>query len=563
MKKLGVLLVFLILITVVSAQNQTDDKARACLKEKVEDCEGLTLEEKVFSLLSLSDDSSIQSDCKIELKEEKEGESYGNIKDSSLALLALNHIGEDTEDLEDWILDKKKYPSELEGYLEIDSNKETSCEISYNGQESTITISESKIISGNPGSCLSNYNNYWLKINQDCLSKNFTVSCDQDFISTLLYKKKNSNVWHISSQVESASSGGETEHRVNSYCFGLEECDYESNLWAVFALSKSRDVSNYLPYLIALEESNEQYFPSSFLYLLTNSEDYLQKILNLQRLEGNWEISSKYYETALGLLSLSESGAESNAKSWLEKVQDNNGCWGSIRDTGFLLWAGWPTDAVSLGGNGKDYCEDFGYYCTSLGKCIDSDGEKLDNFICSSGLICCDKPPEEESCSDLGGQICPYDKQCSGSTVSASGTEECCLADCDPISTECEDEGYSCRDSCFEDEEETYYDCSSGQVCCKLKPEDNSYWWVWILALLIILTILGIIFRNKLRMLIFKFRKGKGGGKKTKKPPTGPSFKNMSPQNTHQPQKFPQKSGGSKTDKELQGVLKKLKDMSK
>jgi hypothetical protein len=486
----------------------------------------------------------------------KEGDSYGGIMESSLALLALDYTGDNTEYLEDWLLSKKKHPSELEWFLEIDSNKETTCNIGYNGDEATITINKDKKISGDPGNCLTFANsNYWLKIKKSCLSKNFTVSCDQDFISTLLYKKQNSNIWHISSQVESASSGGETNHKIESYCFGLDECDYEENLWAVFSLSKSRDISKFLPYLIALEEDNEEYFPSSFLYFLTNSDEYLQTILNSQRLNGNWEIRSKYYDTALGLLSLS--GDNDEAKQWLEEVQSNEGCWGGIRDTGFLLWAGWPTQPSKVNGGGGDYCEDFGYYCMSLGKCSDSEGEVLDNFICSSGLICCDSPPKEESCLDLGGRVCEYDKQCSGSTVTASDTDDCCLSECAAIETECEEQGYFCRDRCFEDEEETYYDCN-GQVCCKSKPDEKSYWWIWILAILIILAILGIIFRNKLRMLIFKFRKGKGGGK-PKKPPTGPSFRKMTPQNANRP---PQPKT-SKTDKELQGVLKKLKDMSK
>jgi len=586
MKKTGalilILLVSLVSSIIVSAQNDTltiEEKAISCLENKIEDkCSELALEEQVFSLLAVGK-------CKSELKEKsKDNECWPSpsceIKETALAILALDYEGDETGKAEKWLLNHNTTSSDLEWYLEIDSSGETKCTISANEASRTITINEDKTISGNPGNCFSlAYNNYWLRIENNCLKKDFTVSCDRDFISTLLYKESLSSVWHISSEIESASAGGVTEHKVDCYCFSTSsECDYEGSLWAALALQKTdNEISGFLPYLIALAEDseNEKFFPSAFLYILTNSEEYLQKIIALQEGNGYWDLGEKgkHYDTALALLSLPESEAEILAKTWLEETQDSGGCWNNnIRDTGFLLWTGWPREPTITPGISKDYCEDFNYYCTTKGECDRVQGSVLDNFYCPGLKICCDTPPLEKTCQEKEGVICPSGQVCDISVISASDTNECCLGNCKPELYECEQYNYFCRASCLDDEEETLLDCPSGKVCCKekIKPE-KSYWWIWLLVVLIILVILGIVFKDNLRIWIFKLKGRFGKGPTMKgRPPFPPTaapggLRRMIPITAPRPAptKIARPKGKTKTEKELEETLKKLKEIGK
>ena len=582
MKKAGVLLIVLILfLTIVSAQNATqtiDEKAFSCLKNEVEDkCDKLTLEQQIFSLLALSDNSGIQQECKSAiLDKQKTDNSFGSIKDTALAVIALNYIGTNTDDETNYLLSKKKTAS-LEWYLEIESNSETKCKV----DSSSITIRDDKKISGNPGTCFSlAYSNYWLRISDSCLNQNLTVSCDQNFISTLIYKKTGSNTWHVTSDIQSASAGGKTEHQVKSSCFSSGAgCNYEDSLWSTLAISRTgNSVSEFLPYLITYSEDNKNLFPETFLYMLTSSGEYLSQIASSQS-NGKWKKGTdEYYDTALALLSLSGSEPSSTAIQWLETNQGNDGCWnnGNIRDTGFLLWAAYPKTPATLGGVSRDNCEDFDYYCVSTGECQEAKGQVLDNFYCPGLKICCDTPALQKTCSDLGGVICSSGQVCSsGTTTKDSEGKDCCLTSCRDEKPECElYSNQTCKSSCSENEEKVLYDCFSG-FCCKKKPEEEkSLLWIFILIIAIILIALGIVFRKKLRIFLFKI---KGGFKKGTVSRTRPAFPPVGPPQLRKmfPTRMPRQplglrrpvgrpgKPGTKTDKELEETMKKLKEMSK
>ena len=92
---------------------------------------------------------------------------------------------------------------------------------------------------------------------------------------------------------------------------------------------------------------------------------------------------------------------------------------------------------------------------------------------------------------------------------------------------------------------------------------------------MIILAVLGILFREKLRMLFFRFS---GKGKTGPAPPqTRPPFPPMPPSRIMQPRMIMRPSvqpsapsprpisrpASSQTDKELEDTFKKLKEMSK
>jgi len=595
-----VLLIFsLLLISLVAAQNETGiDKAYSCLKNKVSDrgCEDLTVEEQAFSLLALAYDSSSHADCKSALLDEmRDDDSWeGKLKQTALAVLALNYVNYNTEDSEDWLLTQKKVPSELDWFLEIDSTEATECKISYEGTDRTIKIGEDKKINRAAGSCLSlSEGSYWLKIKSTCYETNFTISCDKDFVTTLIYTKKSGSTYYVSSTTNSAPAEGETEERVNAFCLKQgSSCDYEGTLWGALALSVTgHDKSEFLPYLIALAEDNEQYLPSAFLYKLTGYDEYFSTLVELQKSSKYWQARSqnnKLYDTALALLALqSVSGEQAdNAKQWLLDIQPSEGCWGnSIRDTAFILHAGWPKPPTSAGGEPTvTYCEDYSYFCTSPGSCLSSD--TLGNYHCASSLeVCCRTEPVDQTCSDKNGIVCQSGQQCTGSTVTSSDTSSCCLGSCLDSSDETEcasySSDYSCKVSCGDDEESLSYTCDFGDVCCAPKSSPNRS-WIWIiilLILLIILVVLAIIFRDQLKIWFFKiknkFQKGPASPQTRPSsgfPPSPPSgIPRMMPRRIFPPQRRPmprrpmrappQKS--SAKDRELDETLRKLREMSK
>ena len=534
-KRVYVVLVILIILSILPiaiAQEEEIsevEKAYACLEDELGDNCGNTQSTKqnAFNLLATSYNSGLQSDCKSSLLEKRSDNCWGetdtgtcNIKSTGLATFALEHVGEDVEDYTNWLLSKRKTNTGLTWFLEVDADNETICTI--NGRE--ITIKENKKISGTPPTGLSiGYYGYWFEI-QD-IEKNYTISCDKAFITALVFKKPGSNVFYVSSDTQSTSEHDSITEKVESYCLSSSNtCDYEGTLWAALAFTKTEEeIYPYIPYLISMSDAteNKQFIPSAFLYLLTNSDDYYSELISLQKSNGYWDVSKdKFYDTAFALLALHDLTIDEveRAKRYLFSVQKESGCWQS--NTAFLLHAGWPKRATVTGGGSSSiqYCDDFNYFCTSPGDCLE--GEVLYNFDCdSSARVCCESEPEIQECLKKGGATCDaLTEECIGEEVIASDTNKCCLGNCIEIDdeNECIDSGYYCKDACSDSQEkkEGLSDaCDAenfGDVCCANKPEEKSNLWLIIILLiiLIILVILAIIFRNQIKVWIFKRKSG-------------------------------------------------------
>jgi len=578
-KKVLLIFLFVLILSMffVTAQNKTDvDKeAYDCLEDKVQgNCDSLSFEEQIFSLLAIGeckdevlDDSNYMSDTKL----------------TAQAIWALDNAGINTDDADEWLLSQNMTPDDMDWLLQIESTDATTCSITYGGAiYSGINIGEDKRITGLVGSCLNFYNNnLWLRITPTCYNEEFQVSCQNSFLTTLLYKKTDSNTLYVSSDTHSASSGGTTTEKVSSSCFTQgSSCNYEASLWAAMVMDlKGYDVSSYLPYLITMadETENIKYLPEAFLYSLTNN--FRNELLTKQIGDQWWLVSGdKYYDTALALLPFQGETItqKTNTINWLSEVQKDDGCWDTnTRNIAFILYSLWPR-RVSLGDVGDD-CEDSGHYCMSRLSCSDSGGEVLESFDCFGTSVCCSREKVLDTCSEQGGEICDSDEKCSVSTVEALDTDECCVGSCRPPTekTECQLYGDgNCRTSCYSNEEESEYNCPSGSICCVEKTAKASYWWIWVLIVLIILTILGIIFRKNLRIYLTKIKErlGKfkfGGAKpgpKPRFPPGGPGGipqrsvpRRILPPSQGRPvQRPPQRS---KT--EIDDVLKKLKEMGK
>ncbi len=559
----------------------------SCLSEKIDvrGCDSLSEGEKVFSALA-------SGDCKTSLKSDPKFKS--NLKYTAQSVLAL---GGDLEG-EEWLLDQKIDTSdEITWFLQIESTEATTCQINYDGQDYPVSIGTDKKFNTNAGTCLTlAAGGYWLEINSACYDELFEVSCDQSFLTSLLYQKQNPDTIYVVEGTHNADANGITSEQVNSSCFKQGSvCNYEGSLWAAMVLdSFNYEVSDYMPYLITFadKEENKKFIPKAFLYYLT--DDFLPELLSKQK-SGRWwaESSDKFYDTALVLNFLRniEPTEKENAVDWLLESQDSDGCWnnGNLRNTALILYSLEPRSSGGDGGGGAATCQSAGYYCLSSISCNEAGGEEIDKYSCSGAFKCCSEPKLLESCSDQGGDVCNSDQICSGGTeLDASGLgtgQACCFGgSCqvpgDSVS-ECEDLGYECRViGCQEGEEQTSSACKyKSDYCCK--PETKkSIGAVWIVTLLvlIVLIVVGIIYRDQLRKIWFRFKNrvipSKGGpGARPGPGPRRPPFPPRSPVGRRPvPMRVipapiqapnPRMMANVRPRKDVDDVLKKLKEMGK
>tara|TARA_Y100000034_G_scaffold63843_2_gene77199 strand:+ start:20843 stop:22765 length:1923 start_codon:yes stop_codon:yes gene_type:complete len=513
------------------------DKAYECLANEVED-KDLSLQEAIFAGLALGNVDEVDDTID---KERSNSDCWPDgdctVKETAQVGLLYDRTGQGTEDIEDWLNGREQNADDLTWYLEIDISNHgaAECDIKYGSTDTGIDVNDDMTLTGSGGSCLDvAAGGFWLRVDDDCLDEEFEISCDEDFITTLLYRKGSTGTVFVSGETNSAASLGTTTENVNSKCFGQSgNCNYEGTLWTALLFNKlGVETDAYVPYLFALADDNGKYLPSSFLYILRNGEDQYGNLVQEQKQGQFWDVSgspyNRFYDTALGLLGLDGTGASEagQAKDYLISIQTNDGCWNNnnVRDTGFLLYAGWGRGVSGPGNGGGTSCTGAGFYCEGRSSCLDSGGNILDQYACSSFRdSCCSVNVIEASCSEKGGIVCEANQICNGRTESSSeGT--CCIGDfCEnePERNDCVNLGGRCAGSCFSDEEASTDSCAlTGDVCCKEKDDPSgSLLWLWILLIiLIILVVLGIIFRNKLRVWIHKIRGGirikkLGGGK--------------------------------------------------
>ena len=578
------------------------ERAYQCLEDELDErsSDELSLEEAIFSILATGSDSKLIDVIEDNARnDECWPESSCTVKDTSQVMLAYERINRNTEDIEDWLLEREEVASDLTWLLQIDisNHEESICTISYDGQDRQVTINEDMKLSGGAGSCLSlSSSGFWLRVNNECLDETFRVSCDQDFVTSMLYQRSGSSTIFVSPETNSAAALGTTEEEeVESKCItgNSNSCDYEGTLWASIALDKAgNDASKYLPYLLALAQDNERLFPSTFLHLLTNGDDQYSEIIQAQQQGQYWQAPNtkynRFYDTSLAMLALQESPAAevSNAQNYLLNIQTPEGCWNNnnIRDTAFVLYSTWSKSVPGSAGAGSPQsCSSAGHECvSSLFACADAGGTSLD-FDCDLG-ICCSVNVDQLTCNQKNGIVCSASQTCSDTVVN-SLDGSCCLGACLelPTSDQCELSGGGCHTECISGEEQTSDSCNDpGLVCCVVKSDSSSgsfpWFWVILLLVLIVLVVLAILYRKKLQLWVFKLRnrrKGKGRkGPSPKGPGKKPPFRPYGPGQMRRPlQRPPQLRGRqpvrpqprskSQTDKELEETLKKLKEMGK
>ena len=474
-KKVFIRLVFLLVILSVecvvagSADHVTNiNRAFNCLDNRVE-VSSLSLEDAIFAALTKTTNPKVNNTIN-QLKSSSEfcwPSSGCTIKTTAQVALAKIRMGENVGNITSWLKSKGAVTQQMTWYLQvtIDNNEPASCKINYDDSDKSISIGQDMKLTGNPGNCLSiTPSGYWMRIANSCLDKAFSIQCDKGFKTNLLYEKETGGTIYVSSQTHGAAAGSWTTEKITAKCFkDGGNCNYEGSLWAASALyANNEDISEYAPYLRALSENNEKYFPSAFLVAIyQGGEEHYAKIISSQRIrpEGAyWQMTSspynKFYDTALAMLALG--GADSpeinNARTlnYLFTNQDQNGCWngGSIRDTAFIIYAAqWLRgqtqepqifcgDGVANGGEACDGNDLKNQTCVSRGysggnlSCVPANAPNQCTFNVSR---CTSETPITPVCGD--GVI-------SGNEICDCGADGTCTA-AELNNTSCSDVGYA------------------------------------------------------------------------------------------------------------------------
>jgi hypothetical protein len=565
------------------------DKAISCLSSKLKtDCSGATTIQEIS--LSILASTNVTSQCVSKLKTYDKGNCFGStsqcsIRDTALAILALSHVNEGTTKYTDWLKTQTTVATDLIWYLEQDSNSATTCNANYNSQQYPFETSVNKKLSSSAGDCLSlTSSNYWFLVSPSCYDTNFSVVCNSDFLITLMYQQPNSNTYYVLSDTKFSSANQPVNFKIKSQCFGSNNyCNYEDTAWAAMALDRTgNDIATFIPYLVATSEINSQYLPNAFLNMLVDYSEYGTKLISQQTLnywEADGTLYNKYYDTALALVSLSNSNQQQvlTARNWLlNSAQDADGCWNSdnVRDTAIAIWAlgrgrtfQLPTSPTITS------CESSNGFCVPYSSCVPQ-SERLSMYSCPNGEInvCCKN--QLPTCTAQGGKVCEAGKVCDGAEGPSKDSDKCCLSGyckTEVIQSECEIAGGSCRSSCSSTQENISASCDSSlAICCKTKStpkkeDSGSLLWLWILiGILIVLLIIAILYREKIKIWIYKQKKS--FKEENPQPPRQPITNSRGP--PHYPPRGPMPIQQARrplpqTSREPDDVFKKLKDISK
>ncbi len=571
MNKIGVLCIFLVLCcSFIIAEESVLTNEELAYKWLVENktgasCEKITdVKDIAFTILAGGSNMKKCAD-KLEGLKSNGNNFNGLIKDTAIALIALDYANKDTTLIKEWLKNKTITTQEIDWYIQQYSQDSTYCEVRYDDTTYRISISPTMLISStNLGRCLSISDKKLLKVTPGCYNKTIDLFCERGFNLDKFYASEfSSNLYFISGNTQDSNGLSPLSINVNSKCFprdaGSSQCDYESTLWATYALKRlNEDVSLNLPYLNALANKNAKYLPGSFLILLNASdvisEIYENELLEIREQTGRgWVIpdssNSDYYNTALALLALgTDSNTMQEVVKWLWYSFTKSSAWGnSILDTSFVLWSIVGEKNLNTSDQTTLNCVEHGMTCIQKGNCLTAN-DYSSTYICpQEGLVCCNKPLEK--CSKLGGNICKSNQICTG-VIADSIDSNCCVngicenkTETTPINqtnqtktkSECETEGYKCISSCNSDYyTKVNFDCdTTSKVCCKSngtkKTEAEVPIWIWFIVggIVVMLGVIVYIYKEKIKMLFFKSKIKKGSntnnlGQYGNRPPFSP-----------------------------------------
>lgn len=136
-----------------SGEDQIDE-AYACLDKQVED-NTINLEQAIFSALAGVPSAKVRDAINSEesASERCWPKSRCKVKDTAQVALAKKALGENRDEIVDWIMTQTGTATELTWYLQItiDDNKASECKVSYDSDEFTVSIGDDMKLSGGGG----------------------------------------------------------------------------------------------------------------------------------------------------------------------------------------------------------------------------------------------------------------------------------------------------------------------------------------------------------------------------------------------------------------------------
>jgi len=480
------------------------------------------------------------------------------VKETAFAAYALDITKKDSSKAVDWLLNTAQTPTPTVGkwWLQIATTADGSCSLTY--QEANVTFIENITIQNNR---ITNCNNNpWFDL-RSCITNNplasnpslsFNVDCNSLLgspIISLIYNKGAS--YYIIQEDHKSSALID----VDSGCWGITKranCDYETSLYATYALNKI----GVLPGSIIWLRDNYQSSISlhnSILALTTGKQNYIDALVQSQETDGSW--NKNVYQTSFSTLALKESQqSEQLAKAigFLKSQQREDGSWNNdVVDTSLALLAGFTEERGSCG---DDLC-DKGEELTCPQDCkVIAGGGQLEicfNSVDDDGdaYIDCDDPDCEGDISCEEVEICDDEID-----NDFNGLIDCDDSDC-IRSLACE-KIEICNDG-LDNDEDGLADCDDldceFEESCQVQKEKASLLWLWIL--LILLAVGGISF--------YLYKKKPWNNLFKKKPPIKPQLPYNYPQRPYQPQqpRYPQYQRRTKTEDELSKSLQEAKKL--
>ncbi len=407
------------------------------------------------------------------------------VKDTALGLLAVAHFKKETNGIVKW-LNEAEIPGLRGGkwWIQIAASGDGQCKTIYDGKEKRFTIKSGKIVECS--------NQDWLDVN--CIEPNFasksvrrevTVDCSglaSNAIISLIYQMENK--FFIVQEEHSSVA----KLFIKNSCFGATKgsttCDYYSSLYAGWALSNLDKDVNSLVYLQSDLRANDP-LANALLYLITKKSAYEDALKNQQSSAGNW---GNVYTTAFGNLALRGTSEADNATAWLKFQQQLDGSWNrNMRDTSVVIYSFLATKEEAVTQTG---CSVSGYRC-----CDDCSNDAIHyealDYSCSTGQVCCDKCTSSvaiQTCSEINGQICSYDEECTGLLEEAADSSFCCVdGECkvkEETTTTLMEEVCDNDGECDEFEGEDIISCPSD---CEPKKKSSAIWWILLIVLIIVL----------------------------------------------------------------------------
>ena len=423
------------------------------------------------------------------------------IKNTALALLALGRAGSTVSF--DWMDDREEVNTQGDWLLQIDSQAKGTCNINYDGEQTTVEVEASRIKSPIcPQSTQFNLDN--------CLEPN--LLSDKTFLDITvqcgaLGAGKISLIYKVNDQIYLMGEVSNNVYSILKIKNGHFN-DYQATLytaWAYISLNKDVNSIAWLRRFYTPTIEN-----SALMYIITEQDNYLKDLLEFQNSDtGNF---GSVYDTALATLALRKQGLHTLeielAKSWLEARMLDDGSWNNdVSDTAMVIYGAFAPLDVEI----------------TPSTTIQPDPEQTE---CNGNGFC-------ETFLSETPTNCPSDCYCGDGVCDSSEDEFSCLEDCPIIDT----------DQDFDED-------------IVLEEDEGSSFLFWLFILILLLVIGGLGY--------FYYKNYYLTGKNLFKPKQPalfkqPTYRPQQPRQAYQPTYRPQPAKKSLIEKQLEESLKEAK----